>query len=513
MSRMNVAFVAALAVSGCALEEEPIDTGETDVDTDVVARRNRDVLLQPGTSLIPLAITDDDYVFYQDGASLYVSSLERGAARTLIATIPNANTAFIYTSGKVAFIWTNPDYTSPSFGVSPLTIWTARSGAHEVSPASAVGTLATASSRDGRRAVFPGNASAGGTVGDLVEVSTENWTTTTLVAGIQTDFSNGPCRPLVSYVGQGQGAYPAIAFCAGTDATSTLRTFRPNHPFVMTGLVNPPRLYVDPVGRRVLTTKVGASPRTGNPILVTEQGAQVIEDVRSSFSFFNRDGSAIYVSIDQALNFSMRRTAFKPTGNRTTEVVPTVSSIFGGGFGSLALSSPITSLDGRWLAYGAGFDPNTGGTDVTLADVRSATPRQVVVEPDLVATSVAPVEPFTEDSQFVLYGISDPTTGTIQVYGAPVTGGARIPLGGPSAATVAPASDSRVVIGDNPTIDPNNFFLSKADLKITDPGCAHGERLVATQANLTSFVSHDREHLVYATDEAGRAGLRVVRID
>jgi len=144
---------------------------------------------------------------------------------------------------------------------------------------------------------------------------------------------------------------------------------------------------------------------------------------------------------------------------------------------------------------------------VTLADVRSATPRQVVVEPELVATTVTPVEPFTEDSQFVIYGISDPTTGTIQVYGAPVAGGARIPLGGPSAAVVAPARGSRVVIGDNPTIDPNNFFLSTADLKITDP--RHGERLVATQANLTSLVSYDRKRLVYATD----AGLRVRRID
>ena len=63
------------------------------------------------------------------------------------------------------------------------------------------------------------------------------------------------------------------------------------------------------------------------------------------------------------------------------------------------------------------------------------------------------------------------------------------------------------MIGDNPTIDPNNFFLSTADLKITDP--RHGERLVATQANLTSLVSYDRKRLVYATD----AGLRVRRID
>lgn len=503
MSRLKLACVAALTFSGCALDEEPI----TDVDGTVVEHRSRDVLLQPGSSLIPLAVTDDDYVFYQDGASLYVSSLECGDERTLIATIPNANTAFIFTSGKVAFIWTNPDYTSPSFGVSPLTIWTARSGAREVSIASPVGTLTTASSRDGRRAVFPGNASAGGTIGDVVEVSTETWTTTILAAGVQTDYTNGPCRPLASYVGQGHSAYPAIAFCAGTDPTSTLRTFRPNHPFELTGLTNPPRLFVDPVDRRVLTTKVGASPRSGTPILVTEQGAQVVEDVRSSFSFFNRDGSAIYLTIDQALNFSMRRTVFKPTGNRSTEVAPTLSAIFGGGFGSLGLSNPITSPDGRWLAYGAGFDPNTGGTDVTLADVRSATPRQVVVEPELVATTVTPVEPFTEDSQFVIYGISDPTTGTIQVYGAPVAGGARIPLGGPSAAVVAPARGSRVVIGDNPTIDPNNFFLSTADLKITDP--RHGERLVATQANLTSLVSYDRKRLVYATD----AGLRVRRID
>lgn len=511
MSRMKLALVTALAVSGCALDDEPAAT--TGADDDVAARRDRDVRIQPGTSLIPLAITEDDYVFYQDGASLYVTSLEPGAPRVLVATIPNANTAYIYTSGKVAFIWTNPDYTSPSYGVSPLTIWTARHGAHEVSTASPIGTLTTAASRDGRRAVFPANASAGGTVGDLVEVTTDLATTRTLATGVQTDYSNGPCRPLAAYLGQGQGAYPAIAYCAGTDATSTLTTFRPNHRFDLTGLTNPPRLFADQDGRRLLTTKVGPTVRSGNPILVTEQGATTIEDVRSSFSFFNHDGSAIYLTIDQALNFSMRRASFKPQGIRTTEVVPPLAAIFGGGFGSQGLTSPITSRDGRWLAYGAGADPATGNSDVTLAEVRSTTPRQVVIEPDLVATTVAPVEPFTDDSRFVIYGVPDATTGTIQVYGAPITGGARVALGGPSAAVVQPAEGSHVIVADNPTIDPNNFFLSTADLKVTDPACSHGDRLVAAQANLASYITRNKQRLVYATNDAGRAGLRVVRID
>ena len=84
MSRLKLACVAALTFSGCALDEEPI----TDVDGTVVEHRSRDVLLQPGSSLIPLAVTDDDYVFYQDGASLYVSSLECGDERTLIFSMP-----------------------------------------------------------------------------------------------------------------------------------------------------------------------------------------------------------------------------------------------------------------------------------------------------------------------------------------------------------------------------------------------------------------------------------------
>lgn len=511
MSNKKLVLVTALVASGCAIEDAP--DAVTDTETDVAARRQRDVLVQAGGSLVPLAITDDDHVFYQDGAALYVTSLEHDAERSLVATIPNGNTAFIYVSGDVAFIWTNPDYTSPSFGVSPLTIWTARSGGREVSTASAVGTLATAGSRDGRRAVFPSNATAGGTVGDLVEISTDFSTTRTLAAGVQTDFSNGPCRPLAAYVGMGAEAYPAIAYCAGTDATSTLTTFRPNHRFDLTGLTNPPRMFVDQRGRRVLTTKVGASPRTGNPILVTEQGAQTIEDVRSSFSFFNRDGSALYVTIDQALNFSLRRASLPYSPPRITEVVPGLAAIFGGGFGSLGLTTPITSADGRWFAYGAASDPATGGSDVTVADVLSPTPRQTVVEPEQIATTVAPFEPFTDDSRFVLYGAADPSTGTIQVYAAPVRGGARIALGGSSAATVQPAAGSHVVIGDNPTIDPNNFFLSTADLKLTDPGCAHGEKLVAAQANLASFVTHDKRRVVYATNEAGRAGLFVARVD
>jgi hypothetical protein len=519
-----VSLAALLGLSACAGDPDRAAGEVAAVDgagpgelagDESAARRGAaaDEVVQAGAGLLPLAVTEDDQAFYQDGQTLYVTALGRRAARTKIADIPAGNVAFIYTSGKVAFIWTNPDLTSPSFGVSPLVIWTARDGAHAASDASAVGTLLTAASRDGRHVVFPTHASADGRVGDVGFATTDLREVGTLLTGIQTDFSNGPCRPLGAFLGDGDAAAPAIAHCPGADTASTLSIFGRGGRRDLAGLVNPPRLSVDSTGHRLLTERASATnPRRGTPLMITERDVTVVEDVVASGLFFNADGAVIYFAADAATGQLSTRRARR---GAIDPVTPSLVAVFGTGFGSTALAHPLSSRDGRWLAYGTASDPATGLANLALVDLRAPAPEATIVALDAAVDNgnAAFEEPFTQDSQFVLTSKPDLAAGTQQMFATSVRSHERQALSDPTGFSVIAAAGSFVVLNDHAQIDPTNFALSTADLKVANAAAGgSAPRVIARGANISFFLDHARTRIVYATDEAGRAGLRVARV-
>jgi hypothetical protein len=520
MMKTLFASFAFVFVVGCAAapDEPPAGTDVAAVTADGASCDDRpgaraDEVVQAGAGLIPLAITEDDHVVYQDGHTVYATALAPGARRARIAEVPAGNTAFVYASGPVAFVWTNPDPTSPSLGVSPLVVWTARHGAHLASDASAVGTLLTAASPDGRRVVFPSHATAAGTVSDVVEASTDLRHVTTLLSGVQSDFANGPCRPLGAYLRDDDAYYPAIAYCASGATLSTISMFRHHARRDVDGLANPPRMTVDVARTRILTIRPGAaSVRSGTPLLVTEAAVTPIEDVRANLPLWNRDGSAIYLAIDPALRFSLRAARFHGTAATTRELAPTVATVFGQGFGSTSLIHPLTSRDGRWLAYAANSDPATGLTDLAVVDLRAGgTP--ATLDASLTSTSAAPEEPFTTDSRFALYARINAATGAAQMFAARIGGRDIVPLSDTNAFNELPASGSDVVISDNVTFSATNFAQSTADLKVVDPAQPGGApRLIARQANIGVFVDQRRRRIAYVTDDAAAPGLHVARV-
>ncbi len=463
--------------------------------------------LHAGAGLLPLAITADDHVFFQEGQALYVTGIARGATASQIATIPDSNTAFIFTTGKVAFIWTNPDYTSPSYGVSPLMIWTARHGARLVSEDSPVGTLTTAADRAGLRVVFPSGARQDGTVGDIVEATTDGRERTTLLSGVQTDYSNGPCRPLAAFLGLGLASYPAVAACAGTDTTSTLSIFRRGARRDLTGLANPPRLFADPERRRLLTAKASEGrPSAGPPLLVTESAVEQLEDSNAGYGFFTPDGAANYFVLEADGSLGVHRT--KRGSGPPIAITGALAGLHGAGFGSNSLLQPVTSRRGRWLAIGTQADPQTGLLNVAVADLRAEAPRVTVIDEAQDNYAATPVAPFTSDGEHVLYGKYDINNGTSQMYAAALATGARRTLSDANAATLTPAAGSLVVVADDLAFNSANPALSTADLRVVDAATG-ASRLIAEQANLTSFVSHDGRHLIYITDNGPSPGLHV----
>lgn len=514
--RTRTVCSVAMLLGAVACAEDANEIADPAEASEVIEHRGApaDDVIQPGAGVIPMAITEDDYLLYQQGQTLFVTGLGRGAPEA-IAEVPAGNFAFVYTSGKVAFIWTNPDLTSPSFGVSPLVIWSARYGARAASDDSPVGTLTTVASRDGRQVVFPTHASNGGIVGDVVLASADLHDVTPLVSGIQTDYSNGPCRPLSVFVGAGHHAYPALAYCPGSDVNATLTVFRPGARRDLTGLVNPPRLSVDPDGEKLLTVRASEiNPGRGTPLLVTEHDVTSLGDVLTGSALFTADGAATFSAGNPPGNIALRRARFQHGRIVTDEVVPSLVALLGVGFGSNALSHPLSSRDGRWLAYGTAFDPATGLVDVNVVDLHAAAPEQstIALDPALDNASGAAEEPFTQDSAFVLSSKPNFAAGTAQLFATSIRTRERRAIGDATGFSLLAAAGSFVAFNDHVQFDPSSFFLNTADLRVADAADRVPPRLLATAANSTFFLDHSRTRVIYATDEAGRAGLHVARI-
>ncbi|HEU4537389.1 MAG TPA: hypothetical protein VFS00_24885, partial [Polyangiaceae bacterium] len=113
---VGITFGAALL--GCAQSRAPNPLpaeAEAEAEVEAVSLAALSVpskwLVQPGSRLLLLGVTSDHHALYQEGDTVYATALKPGAPRRLVAQVPAGNTAFVYTVGKVAFCWTNPDRT------------------------------------------------------------------------------------------------------------------------------------------------------------------------------------------------------------------------------------------------------------------------------------------------------------------------------------------------------------------------------------------------------------------
>lgn len=472
-----------------------------------------DVVLARGVGTRLLGITKDDHAIFQQSGHIKELDLRRPKAQAItIAEAGKDTFAFAYISGVVAFIWTSPDYSSPSYGVSPLVIWSAESGAHRASENSPVGTLTTVASRDGREVMFPANARNGGITGDIIWATTDLKRQETLVASVQTDYSNGPCRPLAQFGHETK----AIAYCEGANTTSTLSVFREDHRRDLTGLVNPPALQVDQKRGLVTTVRAGSSGTYGTPLLVTPcDVVELNQSTNSLNGYFSSDGSVLLIDIDPVLGSAAVRRAVVHGKHVELSDVATVNALYAPGlFGSDGLSYSLSSPDARWFPFGVTVDPATGTADIQLADLKD--PSHPAFTLDAATDNyVISGKFFTSNSRNLLYAKYDKTTGLTSLFVGDARSRQTHALTGPiNIATefqvLGGAAIAYVENAQGTPPDPNTYT---ADIKTV--GLAEGAtpNTVALSAWYNVLPALHEAALVYATDQGAAPGLHLARVN
>lgn len=495
MTRRLLMGGCVLALASCA--EPSTHDLQTLQETQEVSS-SAPLLVQPGNAQQLLAVTSDDYVLYQEGTEVFASALRSGAQRQRVASVPAGNLAFVYASGKVAFVWTNPDRTKPGFGVSPLWVWSAESGANFASDGSPIGTFSTAASPDGRSVLYPTRGSVDGTSGDLELASADLSWRTTMAAGIPMGFPFGFCRPWASFVGSGSSAHPVALYCRPGESTATLSSWRGSTKAdLLSGVATPPFFTADESGTHFFTTL--ASPSTA--VVVSEDRAPIVVDQNVTRTGFITQDGVVYVGLAGTQPVLKR---FDPaTGERTT-LVENLRGFLTTLAGSDLITRPWGSPDRKKLAYFT--RASSLGLDQNQVDVRGE--RQPVVV-DAEPRNWSGVPSFTADSkQFLFARSTDAANGLGALFAQ--SGTTSRQYSDEKAWNYLPARGSRVSYLDN--FDLGTFT---GDLKVVDLSRKTLEpRRIDTGADASFLASLDGRLLIYTRNAPGvAAGVYVARAE
>lgn len=483
--------IAALLASACAAD--PTDLAEP--GTTAPARLEGPRLLQAGLVTL-FAATDDDHAIYQLGQQVF--AVGEGGAPAFIADVPAGNTAFVFPVGEVAFVWTNPDRTRPGFGVSPLYVWSAATGAHLASESSSIGTFATSANHEGDLIVFPADSPPSGATGDLVLASTDLSWRTTLASGVAMSFGSGPCQPRVVFRGNGDDVTGVTCTPGATSATFSTwrngeRTIAPE------ALSLPVRFRTDPQRGRAVSTLAG----TRHPVVFDEESqAIVIAEATALNVFFGGDGAVLYVTQTPG----QRPSVWRAKIGHAPEHVASITGINAIAFGSTGLGLPVTSPDGRYLSFADAVHPATGlPANVRLADLRGG---DAPLALDATPGNVIFGQPFTADSAFALYARLDLASFAVGPMFAADADGSR-QFGDERGWSWTPAFGSTITFNDR-----TDAGLVAADLHVVDLAREPlAPRLIAEQANVTYFTSRRGRDVVYTIDAGPDAGLYVAAVD
>jgi hypothetical protein len=495
--KLRAAWCAAAlfgAVAGASLAARAADTAPLHASSSPR-------LVQAGERLLLLGVTSDNHALVQEGTQVYATELRPHARKQLVATSPPGIVAFVYTVGPVAFVWTTPNRSIPGFGVSPLTVWSAATGARLASDNSPIGTFTTSASADGRHVMYPARGTADGSVGDIEFARTDLSHRETLVAGVPMAFPAGACRPWGSFVGKGSRSYPVALFCEGGAATGTLARWSSRgdeRATLLSGVLLRPFFTVSPDGTRFFTAL--ADGRV--PVVVNNRGEvqRLEEGVLSRLGFFTSNDDVIYSALTVlGVPGEIHRAGLR--SGSTSFVAGQLAGFHIFQFGSDLIVTPYSSPDGRKLAYFGGVDPVSGLRDVLLADLVNS--GSTALETERRHTLLGSV--FSSDSRYTTYArVDDPSTGNAQLIASGPKG--RVTIGAPSLVSNLSLRGSRIAFNDNPVADPSNSLLSTADLKVVDLSRpSETLRLVQAQAYQTFLSARHGRDLVF-TSPSGPAG-------
>lgn len=499
-------FVTLVAL----MASSPITTASTDRD-----EKPKDAeLVQRGERLTLLAVTTDNHALYQDGNTVYATRLDEGARKRIVTTTPPGIVAYVYTVGEVAFVWTNPDRSAPGFGVSPLIIWSDATGANKASDNSPIGTFTTSTSANGRYVIYTTRGPADGTTGDIEFASTDMKERRTLLANVPMSFPFGVCRPWGSFVGQGHRSQPITLACENGAATPTLTAWSSRgeqRMKLVEGALTPPYFTASADGTQLFTAL--ADSRT--PVVVNLRGEvrRLEEGFLSRRGFFTSRNDVFYSAFADLTKLGEVRRASLRTG-ATSSVVNNLQFFLTAQQGSDLIVTPPSSPDGSKLAYTTGFDPNSGLSDLWIANLNNGGGAAIETTANTFIpggfVSGGPL--FSSDSKFTLYArVDDLATGATSLVAAGPNG--KVSLGSPNFYTHDRLRGSVIAFSENLNFDPNDIFNSTADLKLVDLSQPNRTlRMVAPQA-YTIFLPARRGRELAFTAATGKqgAGLYVIR--
>jgi len=492
-------MVAAVAAHASPAEIEPSER---------TLNSRTPLLIQEGAELQLMGVTDDNFAIYQQGQTLYATALIPGAHRQVIAEVPNNNVVQILQVGNVVMAWIDPQRSFPGFGISPLVIWSAASGAHRISEDSAVGLVATDANSNNLQVLYTTNVTgAGGLRGDLVlsDVFTA-FRPRTLLSNIKLDFPFGQCRPVAAFIGPPGRAVPTAEYCVGNDTTATLSRWVFGRKIdliknIATQL--PFTLETNPQQTEFFVRLAGS----GDPVVVTDEGQiRVVDNIAGNTGFVTDRGSAVYSA--QRSPTGLPELRFAPRGKDPF----VVSNQFYFAFSSIPNLSGYAkrqtpSPDGRFVLYATNADPITFLTDMQLLDLHTG----ITTSIDTRFASFGGIEVFTEDSSHALYFSDyDLNVGLSALFAADHSGVTRQISEDRSVLFNFAASGSAVSYNNHPHFDSGpvgSFDFSTADLHVVDSARPDATRLIATQAHIFYYPSHHRRGLVFTSDTEATPGL------
>lgn len=464
-------------------------------------------LVQSGQRLVLLGVTSDNHALYQDGATVYATELKPGARKQVVGASPPGIVSFVYTVGKVAFVWTNPDRNVAGFGVSPLTVWSAATGANKASENSPLGTFTTSASADGRHVMYTTRGPADGTVGDIEFARTDMSARSTLVANVPMSFPFGACRPWGSFVGHGQRSHPVALFCEGGAATATMASWSPRgdgRRDLLAGVRTRPYFTASPDGRRFFTTLAG----TLTPVVVDDRGEvrRLEEGVFGLQGFFTSNDDAYYFSlVPTATGAELHRASLR-TG-AVSFVADNYNGLLSNQAGSDLIVTSPASPDGGKLAMLGAFNNAANTFEFRVADLVKGGSKVIDSAPFCITGPT-----FSVDSNYALYARDD---GSGNCNGPLIAAGAKghAAIGAPSLWAHERLAGSRIAFNDNRVFDANDFFSSTADLNVVDlSGPARSLALLAPQAYLAFFPARHGRAIAFTTGRGGSGpGLYLAR--
>ena len=519
----TAALLVAVQASACLQDrDEPATIADSEQ-----ALRSGATRLQPGTQLVVLGVTEDDFVLYwsASSATVWATPMLPHAPRFPVARdVAAAPIALV--RGRVAMIWTAQPFLGNLQGlqaVSPLVVWSAITGPRLASTASLPPSLfsiqATAAVRpDDREVVFTSSVAADGSTGDVVRASTDLKKVTTLLSGI--DVSQGACPPHVGYdrVSPPGTARVIISACAPGASTATLsRWTRDERVDLTTSMRTGVWWTSDDRGEHVLAQLSDNSPAVFTP----DNAMTVVDSRRTATGWITHDGTVFQTPLtaDRSAREIYRITlAGTPSAQRVT-TLPAFSGLqfsnhlpFGVPYANV--STVPTSRSGAVLvAFTALNDSNGLLTDSLRIDARASDAAPVASS--VAAVSLPAFEIATRDERFNLFHVFAPEDVTSSVlFAGSADGQSHQVSQGETTLGVFGVGGSRIAFADSvtaPLLDGN--IDATGDIVEVDVGApAAAPTTLARGARAHFFVTPSRDRVVYTTDAGAAPGLFVSRL-